>query len=252
MRDEAEERNKEGLDYIERGEYNNAIVSLSKAIEINPDFFDAWFRLGIAYKHKQDYENALICNIKGWEINPDSPVEHDILECYNELIELNSKSFNVWWIIGDFFFTKGVYEKALECYDKTIDIIRLSNSSIKLNKLYIKKGIAFYNIGELDSAVNSYDRALEIDNTDEIARKNKMKLLNEINKKKRCSTCGAPLNLKVGKLLGERQYVIVDIEHLRFLMKKVNGAGDSESSYEYEKFKKIEANYTKIYSNEEY
>jgi len=253
MRDKAEEFSKEGLAYIEQGEYDNAIVSLSKAVEINPGFFEAWFRLGVAYRHKQDYENALICNLKAWEVNPDSSyIDADIFDCYNKLVVLNSKNYHVWWKIAEYFSIKGVYEEALECYDRAIDIIRLSNSSINPSELFIKKGNIFYEIGELESAVNSYDRALEIDSTDKIARNNKMKVLSEISKKKRCPECGAPLKLKIGQLHGEQQYVIVDIEDLKFLIKKVKDVGDPEFSYEYGKIKKIEENYKKIYLNEEY
>ncbi len=246
MRNEAERCFEEGLVYIEQEEYNSAISSLCKAVEINPNFFEAWFRLGVAYKYKRDYEKALICNIKGWEINQNSPIENDIFECYNELIELNSKNFKVWYKMGDFQSKIGMYEKAIESYDRTIDILRRSNSSIKLNKIHTKKGIAFYNIGELDSAINCYNRALEIDSTDDIARKYKIELLKELKKKKRCSKCGAPLNFKVGQLVGKRLYVIMDIDDLRFLMLKVKSTVDSKPSYEYEKFKKIEEKYKKI------
>ncbi len=252
MRNKIEESFKEGLRYIEKDEYNNAIDCLNKAVEIDPDFFEAWFRLGVAYFYKQDYENALICNLKAWVIRPDSSIEYDVFQCYNKLVELNSKNLNVWRKTGDFLFKRGVYKKALECYDRTIDIVRLSNSSFKLNEIFIKKGQIFYDMGELDSAINSYDKALEVDRTDEIAIKYKMKLLKEINKKKRCSECGAPLKLKVGQLIGDRMYVIVDVEHLRFLMGKINGNIDSGSSYELQKFRKIEENYKKIELNARY
>ena len=43
----------------------------------------------------------------------------------------------------------GVYQNALECYDRTIDILRPSNNSIRLNELFIKKGQIFYEICDM-------------------------------------------------------------------------------------------------------
>ena len=123
--------------------------------------------------------------------------------------------------------------------------MRLSNSPSNLAEIFTKKGDIFYEIGDLDSIVNNYNKALEIDNSDVIARKSKIKLIKEINKKRRCSTCGAPLILKDGQLIGDQQYMIVDIEHLRFLIKKVKSTMGSQPSYEHEKFNRIERRYLK-------
>jgi len=245
MKEEAEIWSKKGLEYMDNREYKGAIWSLSKAIEINPDLGEAWFRLGVVYFQREEFEKALVCHLKVWYINPElRGIEHDIITCYDKLVEIKSKDFNTWRLIGDFYFLKGVYKLAVECYDKALAIGKPSKSSVKLNMIWTNKGIAHTYLEQLDLALNCYDKALEIDPADIIAQKNKVKIINK--RKKKCSKCGMPLNLTVGQLLGKKLFVIVETDDLRYLMNKVKIDLGSEPSYDNENFKKLEVKYENI------
>ncbi|MGD0335494.1 MAG: tetratricopeptide repeat protein [Candidatus Omnitrophota bacterium] len=49
---------KEGYEYCISGEYEKAILSLQKAIELQPNYADAYFQLGEVYAHLGDNQKA--------------------------------------------------------------------------------------------------------------------------------------------------------------------------------------------------
>ena len=55
----------------DKKEYDKAIECYQKAIEINPDFADAYYNMGIAYRHKENYDKAIECYQKVIEIDPE-------------------------------------------------------------------------------------------------------------------------------------------------------------------------------------
>lgn len=47
-----------GLEYSEKGEYDNAIASYTKAMEIKPDYAKAYVLRGETYRTKGDNESS--------------------------------------------------------------------------------------------------------------------------------------------------------------------------------------------------
>ncbi len=60
-----------GFCYGEQKEYKQAISAYLKALEIKPDDHDAWYNLGIAYAAQQNYPQAIDACLKAIEIKPD-------------------------------------------------------------------------------------------------------------------------------------------------------------------------------------
>ena len=60
----------EGISYIQRGEYDQAILSCNKALEINPRKDLAFNVRGLAYWKKGQYDQAISDYNKAIEINP--------------------------------------------------------------------------------------------------------------------------------------------------------------------------------------
>ena len=60
----------QGLDYFEKGDYENAIKDFNRALEINPKFAEAYNNRGNAYALMGDFERAIADFNRALEINP--------------------------------------------------------------------------------------------------------------------------------------------------------------------------------------
>lgn len=241
LREEQEEINQwinDGQRFIEQNDYRNAIDVLSLVIERDPDNFVSWFKLGVAYFESQDYVNALLSHIKAWCISP-GYIEFDVIKSYEKLVEMQSKNFIAWVNAGDFWYQKGVYEKALECYDRSLDSTMSKDTHVALSSIWTKKGVIFYEMKEIEFALNNFEKALEIDSKDELAKSYKTKILRKIEKKQICAQCGAPLRFRAGQILGDQKYVVMNIADLQTLL------GEKTDKFFLDRFEK---KYKKIWS----
>ncbi|MBD2430490.1 tetratricopeptide repeat protein [Fischerella sp. FACHB-380] len=117
-------------------EYEAAIASYDKAVEIKPDYQEAWFMRGIALFQLGRYEEAIASYDKAVEIKPD----------YQE----------AWYIRGIALFQLGRYEEAIASYDKAVEI------KPDYQEAWYIRGIALRQLGRYEEAIASYDKALEI------------------------------------------------------------------------------------------
>lgn len=62
-----------GTAYFKLNDYDNAIISHKKALELEPDSFDNMFNLALAYKNNNDYDNAIMTYEKAILIKPKLP-----------------------------------------------------------------------------------------------------------------------------------------------------------------------------------
>jgi|GEM_PF-3202109 len=69
-----------GNKYFLRGRFQNAIEEYKKALEIDPNFYQAWNKIGQAYDALGNSEQALECYKRSLEINSDQPVIRDHAE----------------------------------------------------------------------------------------------------------------------------------------------------------------------------
>ncbi len=63
--------NSRGVDYGEKGQYDQAIADYDKAIEIDPKFGKAYNNRGYAYGKKGDYDQAIANYNKAIEMDPE-------------------------------------------------------------------------------------------------------------------------------------------------------------------------------------
>ena len=112
-----------------RGDLSKATSYYEKALEFDPEFYLAYFQLGVLQKKQGQSKSAIRSLNKVLEINP----EHD----------------KTWFTLGTAYETDGNIEKAIEHYLKAIDI----------NTGYSK---AYGNLGKLFTEKQEYKKAEDI------------------------------------------------------------------------------------------
>ena len=133
---EAEEWKKRGDEQYYERDFEEAIASYDKALEIKPDSHKAWFNLGYALDDLGRHEDAIASYDKALEIKP------DLHEAWNNR--------------GVALCKLGRFEEAIASYDKALKFKPDSHEA------WYNRGLALYNLGRIKEAIASWDKALEI------------------------------------------------------------------------------------------
>ncbi|MBN1881851.1 MAG: tetratricopeptide repeat protein [Deltaproteobacteria bacterium] len=88
----AEERNNRGAELLLEGNYSEAADEFRTAIEIDPNYSDAYYNLGKVYSHLEDYSSAEEYYITAIEIDPDDARYHYNLAIVYGKMEMLDKS----------------------------------------------------------------------------------------------------------------------------------------------------------------
>ena len=181
----------------EKKEHVKAIENYNKAIELNPNYEEAWFNKGFELGKLERHEEAIAYFDKAIELNPtdeeawfskgnelgDLEKHEEAIECYDKAIELNPNYEEAWFGKG---YTLGDLEKhkeAIECYDKAIEL------NPNYEEAWFGKG---YTLGDLEKhkeAIECYDKAIELNPNDEEAWYNKGNTLDDLEKQEEAIEC---------------------------------------------------------------
>lgn len=82
---------------VQNKQFSDAVSYLKKAVELYPDFFEAWFNLGLTYKGMEDFDNAIFAYKKAIETEPENSIAY----------------FN----LANVYESKNQTLKAIECYE---------------------------------------------------------------------------------------------------------------------------------------
>ncbi|MCX2745313.1 tetratricopeptide repeat protein [Mangrovivirga sp. M17] len=128
---------KEGIQYHDKGEYEKAIETYEKALELNPESSLVNYEIALSYFEKGDYKAALQ---------------------YSDVVLKQNKDHML-----PAYIIKG---SALDMLGKTKESIKLFNKAIKKSGehflLYYNLGLNYYKINELDNAEENIIKAIEL------------------------------------------------------------------------------------------
>ena len=129
-------------DYFKKGQEakdpQEKIEFYNKAIELNPNYAEAYNYRGLAYNDKKYYEMAL--------------------SDYNKAITFDPNYANAYNNRGNYYaIVKKEYDRALQEYDKAITL------SPKDARIYSNRGFAYYRKNDPESALRDYNKALVLD-----------------------------------------------------------------------------------------
>ena len=140
----ANERNKEGIVLYNKKKYDEAITEFKKALELNPNHYDAHYHLGISYYAKGSIDASIVELKKAIEINPKEPRAH-----YN---------------IAFAYVAKEEVNNAIPEYQKAIELYREKKDKKEADG-YLYLGVAYSLIEKQDDALAACKKSLEINPT---------------------------------------------------------------------------------------
>ena len=166
----ANQKYEEGLKLYYERNFNGAIQLYSEALEINPNFAEAYTNRGNAYGKLRQYKPAIQDFNKSIEINPNFDrayynrgLVHDELgqkeqaiQDYSKAIELNPNYEWAYCNRGVAYYDLGQFERAIEDYTQAIKI----NSNDEL--YYNNRGNAYFQLFQYKLAIKDYDKAIEL------------------------------------------------------------------------------------------
>ncbi len=126
---------KKGLIHAMGKEYEQAIASYDKALEIKPDDHEAWYGRGFALGNLGRFAEAIASFDQALEIKPD---DHE-----------------AWYNRGFALDDLGRFAEAIASYDKALEI------KPDCHQAWYGRGFALGNLGRLEEAIASFDKALE-------------------------------------------------------------------------------------------
>ncbi|MFX1444695.1 MAG: tetratricopeptide repeat protein [Promethearchaeota archaeon] len=112
------------LIYGANEEYEKALVCYEKATEIAPYDIDLWLNVGNLYAAKKDYESAIEYYEKAINLAPDHAIRKNIplIKSYKKVLEVKQDDINIWMNMGYAYEYNKEYDEALNCYEKALEI----------------------------------------------------------------------------------------------------------------------------------
>ncbi len=117
-------------------DYNNALASFDRVVEVQPNSHLAWHNRGIALSRLQRYEEAV--------------------QSYDRALEIQPDYYLAWYNRGVVLFNLKRYEEAVQSYDRALEI------QPDYYLAWHNRGVILGNLQRYEEALQSYDRALEI------------------------------------------------------------------------------------------
>jgi tetratricopeptide (TPR) repeat protein len=124
----------QGYIYLNLNKLKEAIESFQKALELNPDYFEAYFNLGNAYFQNKKFDLAEKSYQKALKLNKKFPLlyfqlgrlytewnkKEKAVESYKKLITLQPNNYLAWYNLGLLYRDLGKKEEAAEYLEKAI------------------------------------------------------------------------------------------------------------------------------------
>jgi len=161
---------KKGIEFLKKGNLQDAKKTLLGAIAIEPNHFDALLNLGLTYAHGGLFQDAKQQFLKAFSVNPNNAESHynlgiiytlekntpAAIGAYQKAININSKHVEAYTNLSELLIQLACYEEALDA----------ANQAILLNSIYpetwINQGKALVKLKRNEEALNTFKKAVEL------------------------------------------------------------------------------------------
>lgn len=164
------------ITYCDQGQYDQALVEINKALDINPRDADMFNVRGVIYFEKGEYDRAISDYSKAIALEPQKASFYDDRGCaywrtqhydkaiadHSRAIELEPENALFYAIRGHAWYLKDDYDKALADANKAIELANHPEG-------YHVRGHTLYLKGEHDKAISDFSKAIELTKNQENA-----------------------------------------------------------------------------------
>ncbi len=126
-----------GLAFYEKDMLDEAIEDYTRAITLDPSYWEAFYSRGVTFEKKGLFDQAIMD--------------------YSRSIALNPGFFDAFFHRGYMFKMEGRLNEAIEDYNRAIALDPLHYEA------YVNRGAVFAGMGRLDEAIADYSRAIALD-----------------------------------------------------------------------------------------
>lgn len=117
-------------------EYKEALAAYDKAIQLEPDYLPAWSGRGFTLNKLQRYQEAIAS--------------------FDKALQLENQDPEVWNAKGEALTKLNEYDQALKSYDKAIEFNK------EYYEAWYNKALLLQNLKRYDEAMTAYDKVLEL------------------------------------------------------------------------------------------
>ena len=163
-----------GRTYLDEENYSEAITTLNKAIEADPENGAAYFYLGNALADTGDEEGAFNAFTNALTYDPDNSMAWenlgiilfqaenyiDAAPAFADAVRLNPENGNAWSYFARALWYDGDEEGATEAFNRAFELVEDPEAEL-LNDY----GAALNDIQRYDEALDAFNKAIELDGT---------------------------------------------------------------------------------------
>ncbi len=166
-----------GKTEIEIGQFEEALASYEKAVELDAEDGVAWRDRGDALWNLGRHEEALASYEKAVELDAEDGLawrdrgfalwnlgrHEEALASYEKAVELDAEDGLAWRNRGLALGNHGRHEEALASFEKAVEL------DAEDGLAWRNRGLALWNLGRHEEALASYEKAVELDAEDGVA-----------------------------------------------------------------------------------
>lgn len=163
--------NLQGIDYRNRRDYEKAVITFRKGLEVTPSSPAILVGLGITYGLKGDYDSAILCYQTALKSASQDPMIHVYLgiahglkgdskkamNAYRKALSINPNQKSALFNLGNLYYEAGNFDNAIAYYKRAVEADpALSTGHFALARAYTRKG-------QLEDATASLKAGLQFD-----------------------------------------------------------------------------------------
>jgi len=163
------------MEVILKGDYPTARNWLFRAIDKDPNFFEAIIGLSYAYANPGMYDEAKSWYLKLNEKRDNLTAEQKIwtdnlyekyfgtpggqIKCYRQLLEYDDQQPQLYYMMGSNYAILRQYDKAIPEFEKSLEIYKKWDSKPPMVWVYTELGYAYHNTGKYKKEKEIYRKA---------------------------------------------------------------------------------------------